>query len=149
MSSTAIANDPVRQLSVFIENRVGRLSDLTSLLQRNHVHVIALTIIDATDSSILRLIVDDLNKARELLVNNDFPYTETEVLAVEITDESSLTGVLAALLEAELNIHYIYSLIKRPDHRAALIISLEDADVAAQSLNHHGYKILTQGDISR
>jgi hypothetical protein len=151
MSSThiSIGTDPVKQFSVFAENRVGRLHDLTALLKDNNVHVMALTVLDTTDSSILRLIVDDPDKARELMINNDFPYTEVDVLAVEISDEGDLKGVLAALLEAEINIHYIYSFIKRPDGKSGLALNIEDADVAAQSLSSRGYRILTQGDISR
>jgi hypothetical protein len=83
------------------------------------------------------------------MINNDFPYTEVDVLAVEISDESDLKEVLAALLEAEINIHYIYSFIKRPDGKSALAMNIEDADVAAQSLNNHGFKVLCQRDISR
>lgn len=143
------ALDPVKQFSVFTENRVGRLSDLTSLLKANDVHIMALTVLDFTDTTILRLVVDDNDKARELMVNNDFPYTECDVLAVEINDEADLREVLAALLEAEINIHYVYSFIKRPDGRSALVLNIEDPDVAAQSLNNHGFKVLTQSDIAR
>lgn len=148
-SSTQAASDPVKQFSVFSENRVGRLSDLASLFKTNGVHIVALTVLDFTDTTVLRLIVDDNDRARELMVNNDFPYTECEVLAVEIKDEGDLREVLAALLEAEINIHYVYSFIKRPEGRAALVLNLEDPDVAAQSLVTHGFRVLTQSDIAR
>ena len=143
------ALDPVKQFSVFCENRVGRLYDLTALLKDNNVHVIAITVLDTTDSAIVRLIVDDPDKARELMVNNDCPYTECDVLAVEITDESELKGVLAALFEAEINVHYVYSFMKRPEGKSALAINAEDHDVAAQSLNQRGFRALTQRDIAR
>lgn len=143
------SNDPVRQFSVFAENRVGRLHDLTALLRTHDVHIMALTVLDTTDSAIVRVIVDDPDRARELMVNNDFPYSEGVVLAVEITDESELKGVLAALLEAEINVFYVYSFIKRPEGRSALAISTEDVDVAAQALNQRGYRVLTQHDIAR
>lgn len=142
-------NDPVKQFSVFAENRVGRLYELTALLKEHNVHVMAITVLDTTDSAIVRFIVDDPDKARELMINNDFPYVECQVLAVEISDESQLKGVLGALVEAEINIHYIYSFIKRPDGRCALAINAEDDDVATQSLNKRGYRVLTQRDISR
>ena len=148
-SNILIATDPVHQFSVFVENRVGRLHELTSLLAGNEVHIMAVTLLDSTDSTIVRLVVDDPSKARELMVNNDFPYTECAILVAEIGDESELKGVLAALLEAEINIHYIYSFIKRPEGRSALAISCEDADTASQALGHRGFKILTQRDISR
>ncbi|MDP3069218.1 MAG: acetolactate synthase [Opitutaceae bacterium] len=147
-TSTA-PNDPVRQFSVFTENRVGRLHDLTSLFRANNVHIMALTILDTTDCAIDRLIVDDPDKARELMVSNDFPYSESTVLAVEIGDESALNGVLATLLEAEINIHYIYSFIKRPEGRSALAMHVEDSEVAAQALARRGYRVLTQHDIAR
>jgi hypothetical protein len=147
--STSIAQDPVKQFSVFAENRVGRLNELAGLFKDHNVHIIAITVLDTTDSAIMRVIVDDPEKARELMVNNDFPYTETEVLAVEISDESKLRGVLAALYEAEINVHYVYSFIKRPEDGAALVLSVEDIDVAAQALNNRGFKVLTQRDISR
>jgi hypothetical protein len=143
------ANDPVKQFSVFTENRVGRLHDLTSLLKAHNVHIMAITVLDTTDCAIDRLIVDDPDKARELMVNNDFPYSECSVLAVEISDESELQGVLSALLEAEINIHYIYSFIKRPEGKSALAINTEDIDVAGQALNQRGFRVLTQSEIAR
>jgi hypothetical protein len=142
-------NDPVKQFSVFTENRVGRLHDLTSLFKANNVHIVALTVLDTTDCAIDRLIVDDPDKARELMVSNDFPYAESNVLAIEIRDESDLNGVLSALLEAEINIHYIYSFIKRPEGKSAIAINCEDTDVASQALSTRGYRVLTQRDISR
>lgn len=147
--ATSLATDPVKQFSVFSENRVGRLYDLTALLKAQNVHIMALTTLDTTDSTIIRMIVDDPDKARELMINNDFPYTECDVLAVEISDEGDLKAVLAALFEAEINIHYVYSFIKRPEGKSALALNIEDADVAAQSLGTHGFKVLTQHDISR
>jgi len=143
------SNNPVKQFSVFTENRVGRLHDLTSLFKKNNVHIMALTVLDTTDCAIDRMIVDDPDKARELMVNNDFPYSESNVLVVEIADESDLNGVLAALLEAEINIHYTYSFIKRPEGKSALAINTEDLDVAAQSVVKRGYRVLTQQDIAR
>ena len=143
------SNDPVKQFSVFAENRVGRLHDLTALFRDHNVHVIAMTVLDTTDSAIVRVIVDDPDMARELMVNNDFPYSEGEVLTVEITDESQLNGVLAALFEAEINVHYVYSFLKRPESRGALVIHAEDPEEATQALSLRGYRILTQSEIAR
>lgn len=147
--STSIAADPVKQFSVFAENRVGRLSDLIVLLQSNDVHVMAITVIDTIDTAIVRLVVDDPDKARDLMAQHGFAFHETEIVAVEIQAESDLKGVLAALLEAEVNIHYVYSFIKRPEGRSGLVLNVEDSDIASQSLNHRGFKVLTQRDIAR
>ncbi|HEY1792170.1 MAG TPA: acetolactate synthase [Opitutaceae bacterium] len=139
----------MKQFSVFAENRVGRLYDLTSVLKDNNVHIVAITVLDTTDSSIIRFVADDPDKTRELLVSNDFPYGECTVLAVELADESELRNVLAALLEAEINTHYVYSFIKRPADRCAIAVSAEDPETAAQALGKRGFKVLQQSDISR
>ncbi|WP_404424026.1 acetolactate synthase [Nibricoccus sp. IMCC34717] len=149
MPRTLPSTDPIHQLSVFAENRVGRLHDLCDLLKRHDVHILAITTLDTTDDAIVRMIVDDPEKARELLVNNDFAYSESAITAVEIRDESDLSGVLRALLEVEINIHYVYSFIKRPDGHSALVLSIEDAEVAAQALNQRGFKVLNRSDICR
>jgi hypothetical protein len=112
--------DPVKQFSVFAENRVGRLYDLTTLLKDNNVHIMAITVLDTTDSSIIRVVVDDPDKARELHgVNNDFPYGECSVLAVEIGDESELKKRPGRAPRGRDQHHYVYSFIKRPADRSA------------------------------
>jgi hypothetical protein len=148
-TTTTTPGDPVKQFSVFTANQVGRLHELTALFKQNDVHVMAITVLDSADSAIVRLVVDDPDRARELMINNDFPYSEADLLMVEIDDESKLTAVLAALLEAEVNIHYVYSFIKRPKGKAALALSVEDPDIAAQAVAQRGFKVLSQSDISR
>ncbi|MEX2381384.1 MAG: acetolactate synthase [Opitutales bacterium] len=142
-------SEAVKQFSIFAQNQVGRLADLIRLLNSHDVHVMALTILDTTDSSIIRMIVDDPDKARALFSEHDFAFTECEVLVVEIAGEGDMKHVLSALLEAEVNIHYIYSCVSRPREKCALVISLEDGEVAAQSLRNHQFKVLLQNDISR
>ena len=151
MSDTAspIAADPVKQFSVFIPNRVGQLFDLTALLAKHNVHVMAMTTLDTTDCAIDRLIVDDPDSARELMVANNFSFTECDVIAVEITNESQLKDVLNSLLTVEINIHYLYAFLMRPEGKSALALNVEDTDLATSSLNTRGFKVLTQRDISR
>lgn len=142
-------NEPVRQFSVFTENRMGRLHDLIELFNEENVHVLALTALDTTDAAILRVIVDDLDHARELLVKHNFPFTESEVLVVEVDSESRLKGVLAALFEAEVNIHYVYSFITQPAGRPAMALSLEDMEIATAALVQHQYRVLYHADLVR
>jgi hypothetical protein len=151
MSDTAapVAADPIKQFSVFIENRVGRLHDLVALLGKHNVHIMAMTTIDQTDTALDRFVVDDPDRARELMAANNFFFTECEVVAVEITNESQLSTVLGALLTVEVNIHYAYSFLMRPRGKSALVLSVEDNDLAASALNTRGFKVLTQRDISR
>lgn len=149
MADTTLSTDPVKQFSVFTENRVGRLFDLTSLLSLHNVHIMAVTVLDMTESAIMRLIVDDPDRARELLVNNDFPYVEEDILAVELPGGANLRQVLAALLEAEINIQYVYAFSRRPEGRPAFVLHTEDPEIGAQALGHRGFRVLTQRDISR
>ena len=68
---------------------------------------------------------------------------------MELPGEASLRQMLAALLEAEINVHYLYAFSKRPEGRAAFVVHIEDADTGAQALSQRGFKVLTQRDISR
>ncbi len=151
MSDTAepVAAEPVKQFSVFIENRVGRLHDLVALLAKHNIHIMAVTTIDQTDTALDRMIVDDPDRARELMAANNFFFTECDVLAVEFRDESQVKDVLNALITVECNIHYAYAFLVRPKGRSALAMSVEDLDLAASALNTRGFKVLSQRDISR
>jgi len=141
--------DPVKQFSIFTANKVGQLCDLVGLLGSHNVHVMALNTLDTTDSAILRVVVDDPDRARELFNDHGFPFTENDLVVVEVNAEADLRRVLTALLEAEINIHYIYPFIFRPLERSALAINAEDDDLAEHALNHAGFRILSQGDVAR
>ena len=141
--------EPVKQFSVFIPNKLGRMHEVVRRLAEHEVHVLALTLLDTTDSTIIRLIVDDPDRARALLQEHGFPFTETTIVAVEIEGEKQLQGVLGALLEAELNIHYTYPFLTRPNGKSALALSLEDPDVAEDALRRHRFTVLYQADLSR
>jgi hypothetical protein len=151
MSDTAapVAADPVKQFSVFIENRVGRLHDIVSMLAKHDIHIMAMTTIDQTDTALDRFIVDDPDRTRELMAANNFFFTECDVLAVEFKDESQFKDVLNALITVEVNVHYAYAFLVRPKGRSALAMSVEDLDLAASALNTRGFKVLSQRDISR
>src|SRR5689334_17466448 len=103
--------EPVKQFSVFTANRLGRLHDLVSHFGKELVHVLAITVLDTTDSSIIRLVVDDPQKARKFLHEHGLAFTESDLLVVELTDTEDLVRLMAALLEAELNVNYLYSFI--------------------------------------
>ena len=140
---------PVKQFSVFTPNRLGRLHTLTTLLASQNVHILALTVLDTTDSSIIRLVVDDPDAARELLLEHGFPFSESALLVVEIASETQLKDVLAVLLQAEINIHYIYSFMTRSKDKSALALNLEDREVAEEALRNQQFAVLGQADISR
>jgi hypothetical protein len=140
--------DFVTQFSVFTANRLGRLKELVGLLSRHEVHVLALMVLDTTDSAIIRFVVDDPERARELLAAGDFPFTESSIIAVEV-NASDLDKLMAALLEAELNINYLYSFIPHPQGKSRLALNMEDNFLAEDALRRHNFKALRQPDISR
>src|SRR6185503_16538813 len=117
--------DPVIQFSVFTPNRLGRLHDLVRILGAQGVHVMALMVLDTTDSAIIRLVVDDPDRARELLVREGFPFTESNLVVVE-ANPTELNRLMAALLEAELNINYLYTLLPQPEGKPIVGLSMED-----------------------
>jgi hypothetical protein len=139
---------PVIQFSVFTPNRLGRLHDLIGLLGTHDIHVLALMVLDTTESSIVRLVVDDPDRARDLLAREAFCFTESRLVVVEV-DPTGLQRLMAALLEAELNINYLYSFIPHPQGRSILALSMEDNDLAEQSLGRHQFRTLRQADVSR
>ena len=141
--------DAVTQFSVFTANRVGRLHDLIVLLGSNSVHVLAVTVLDATETAIIRVVVDDPQGARRLLQDKGFAFTECELLVVEIDAATQLPELMAAFLEAEVNIHYMYCFIPHPQGKSIMGVSMEDHEVGEKVLTQHGFRILRQADISR
>jgi hypothetical protein len=141
--------DTVAQFSVFTPNRPGRLNGLVKALAAANVHVLALTVLDTTDSSIIRFVVDDPDKARRLLQKQNFPFSESRLVVVELPSPEELKRLMAALLEAELNINYLYSFIPHPNGKSILGLSMEDNEMAEQVLKRHQFNVLKQTDISR
>ena len=136
------------QFSIFTPNRLGRLHDLIRLFGAHGVHVLALMVLDTTDSAIIRVVTDDPERAHELLVREGFPFTESSVVVVEVTS-SDLGRLMSVLLAAELNINYLYSFIPHPNGKSIVGLSMEDNDMAEQVLRRNQFSTLKQGDISR
>jgi hypothetical protein len=147
-TTTAGPADRAIQFSVFTPNRLGRLHDLIGSLATHNVHVLALMVLDTTDSAIIRVVVDDPDRARGLLVREGFPFTESRLVVVEV-NPTDLNRLMAVLLEAELNVNYLYSFIPHPQGKSILALSMEDNDLAEQALRRHQFRTLKQTDISR
>lgn len=147
-TTKARRSDQVIQFSVFTPNRLGRLHDLIRLLSVRNVHVLALMVLDTTDSAIIRVVVDDPDRARELLVHEGFPFTESYLVTVEV-DSTELSRLMSALLQAELNINYLYSFIPHPQGKSIVALSMEDNELAEQALRRNQFRTLRQSDVSR
>jgi hypothetical protein len=141
--------DAVTQFSVFTANRMGRLHDLIALLSSHSVHVLAVTVLDATESAIIRLVVDDPQSARRLLQDNGFAFSECPLLVVEIDAAVQLPELMTAFLEAEVNVNYMYCFIPHPQGKSILGVSMEDNDVGEKVLTRRGFRVLRQSDVSR
>jgi hypothetical protein len=140
---------PVIQFSIHADNKVGRLNEIIGLLSVHEVHVIALSVLDTTDSSIIRLIVDYPEEAQKMLIEHQFSFVQSELIAVELDSEAEIKTVTCALVQAEINIHYVYSFLVRPEGRYALALSLEDNDLAADTLHRSQLRVIGQDDIAR
>ena len=141
--------EPVIQFSIYADNKVGRLNEIIRLLSNHEVHIMALSILDTTDSSIIRIITDYPDEAKKLLKENRFSFVMSDLVAVELVSTTEIEKVTHALVQAEINIHYIYPFIYRPNNTSALAISLEDNELAAETLTRHQLKLLGQNDITR
>jgi hypothetical protein len=144
-----VPGDAIVQFSVFTPNRLGRLHAVLSTLSAKSVHVLAMTILDATETAVFRMVVDDPDRAREVLQSGGFAFTESRLVATEVNSTEELNKLVAALLEAELNINYLYSFIPHPNGKSMLAICVEDNELAAQTLRRHQFPVLQQADVSR
>ncbi len=152
MAATAIKGpraSAVTQFSVFTPNRLGRLNELVKIMGAHQVHVLALTVLDTTDSSIIRMVLDDPDRGRDLLQQEGFAFNESPLVVVEMGSSEEVNRLIAALLEAELNINYLYSFIPHPNGKSIVGLSMEDNEVAEQVLRRHQFPVLKQADISR
>lgn len=137
----------LRQFTIFLENRVGRLQLLVRALEDGPYDVVTIAIEEAADSALVRMVCRDPDATRQGLRIEGFAFTESEVLAVELPPRvrHPLLALTAALLAAEINIHYLYPLLRRHD-RPALILYVEDTTLAAQLMIRRGYTLLGESD---
>lgn len=138
----------VKQISVFLENKSGRLAEVIQVLGMNNINIRALSIADTTDFGILRLIVDKPDEANIVLKKEGFMVSETEVLAVEIPDRpGGLAGVLKQLGDAGINIEYLYAFTGYSSGNALVVFRVEDCDAAIATLKEHNVRVLSGDEV--
>lgn len=148
--TTKIPGTPVTQLSIFLENRVGALLSIVKLINELKVEVIGLSVVDSVDATVVRMIVTDPETTCTMFMEKGIPYSETTMLAVELHEGANgMAECLATLLEGEMNIHFGYPLLSRPNGKAALVFCLEDPDFGRRVLHKAGFRLLYQEDLSR
>ncbi len=134
------------QFSVFLDMRVGRMLELLETFQGHALELAALSVVDATDHAVVRVLTSRSELARRLLERHDLPYSEANVIVTEVTRQQTLGDVCTALLNAELNIHYMYPLIVRPRGHAAIALHVDDYILAGQVLRRQHFTLLAEND---
>ena len=138
----------INQLSIFIENRKGRLEEITRILGENDIDIRALSIADTTDYGILRLIVNDSSKAEQVLSKNNITVSITKVLAIAVSNTpGGLHGAIKVLSSNDIEIEYMYAFINPKKDAAFVVIRVEDNDKASEILQDGGISMLQNSDL--
>jgi hypothetical protein len=139
-----------KQISVFVENKKGRLANITQLLADYNIDISAISIADTAHFGILRMIVDSPDKAFEIIHNAGYTVHTTEVIAVEVPDHpGGLNSVLVLLDQENISVEYLYSFLRTLANSALILFKVEEAQNAMDVLMRHGIKVLTQEEINR
>ena len=138
----------VRQISIFVENQTGLLSEVTDMLAANGVNLRALSIADTSEFGILRVIVEDVDKAAKILQDEGYTYTVTEVLAVAMRDEAGgLAEILKVLASAKVAVEYAYAFLGVKAGTACLLLRVDDNAAAEKALSAAGIKVAKQEEL--
>jgi hypothetical protein len=133
----------VEQISIFLENKPGGLSEVTKILRDNGINIRALSLADTSDFGILRLIVNDVEKAKEALKSNGITVGRTTVVAVEVPDRpGGLHSILDILTQENVNVEYMYAFVERSGENAVIIFRFDNPDLAIEILTKGGFQVL-------
>ena len=149
-TSSKLEGPLVKQFSVFLPNKVGAMLEIVKLLSTHHTHVVALSVSESTDSAIARIIASDPQCVEKLLRENNVGFGVSQVVVVEMKEVATqLVKLLAALVMAEVNVHFAYPLLIRPRGFSAIALHVDDTECACSVLTGEGFKMLSQDDITR
>jgi len=133
----------VEQISVFIENKSGRLAEVAGTLGEAGINIRALSLADTSDFGILRLIVNDRERAKEVLKQKGFTVSKTEVVAIEVPDRpGGLSDILESLDRKGINVEYMYAFVERCGENAVIIFRFDETEKAIETLTAAGFNIL-------
>ena len=138
----------IQQLSIFVENKPGRLATITKLLRDNEIDIRALSVADTRDFGIMRLIVNNPSKAEKILKDADCTVSLTNVIAIGIDDQpGGLAYAMETLYANNISVEYMYAFISKTDNMAYVILRVENNDKAVEALKEAKIKILTTNDV--
>lgn len=139
---------PVKQLSVFLENRSGRLHEVAEILKETDINIRALSLADTSDFGILRLIVNKPDEAYDVLKKVNFTISEADVLAVEVEDKpGGLAKILGIFESGGINVEYMYAFVEKAAENAIMIFRLEEMDKAVELLQKSGVRLLGGNEV--
>lgn len=139
----------VKQISVFMENRPGRLAEITKILSENSVDIRAINIADTTDFGILRMIVDDEENAEKVLRGNNMTANISDVIAISISDSvGAFSNVIELLKDKNISIEYIYSFIGEKSSKAVIVLKTSDLDLSINVLRENVVNVLSKEDVN-
>lgn len=139
----------VKQISIFIENKEGRIAEVTSILSNANVNIRAVALADTVDFGVLRLIVNQTDKAIEALKKEGFTVGQTDVVAVKVEDTpGGLNKILEIIESAGLNVEYMYSLGRLIENSAVMIFRIDKTDQAIDALLKHSLPVISSTLIS-
>lgn len=139
----------IKQISVFMENRPGRLAEITKVLSDNGIDMRAINIADTTDYGILRMIVNDEVKAEKVLRENNMTASVTDVIAISIPDTvGAFSTVINLLKDKDISIEYIYSFIGEKSSKAVIVIKTNKLDESLEVLKNNGVVVLTKEEVN-
>ena len=140
----------VEQISIFIENKSGRLAEVTRVLGEAGINIRTLSLADTSDFGILRLIVDQTDKAKAVLKDNAFTVNKTEVVAVQVPDKPmGLFSILQVLDSGKINVEYMYAFVERSGEDAVIIFRFDDIEGAIKTLTDNGVTVLKGEHVTR
>lgn len=139
----------VRQFNIFVANRVGALVNVFRCFENTDVRIVSMTIIDTADCAIIRLVLNDPERAIEIFERAGLMYTESDLLVVQLPDcKQPLLQICKALLSGEVNLHYAYPLLVGPNGVPALALYVENHELAVQTLTSMGFAVFTENDLN-
>ena len=138
----------VKQISVFLENKKGRLFEAVDALAKANLNIRALSIADTSEFGILRLIVPEPDKAKKVLEKSGFTVKENSVIAVGVSDRpGGLSEVLKVLNDAQINVEYVYAFVEKKAKKAVVVMRTENIDEAIKVLRHGGVTVLSPEEL--
>jgi hypothetical protein len=139
----------VRQFNVFLENRLGALLNVVRRFETTDIRIVSLTVVDSADCAIIRIVLSDPERALEIFELAKLPYTESDLLVVQLpSGDQPLLQICKALLAAEISIHYAYPLLVGPQGLPALALKVEDIDTAASFLQERDFVLFSENDLN-